>query len=64
MERRHVKHETSFEERFAEEADRHREQAKRVHGQERDDSMRRARQAETALQINAWITSPGLASPK
>ena len=26
--------------------------------------LRRARQAETALHINQWITSPGLTSPK
>ena len=33
-------------------------------GAERDKLIRRARQAETALQIQDWLNSPGLRSPK
>jgi hypothetical protein len=65
MERRRVKHETSFEERLAEQARRLREQAKPLPpGKERDALMRRARQAEITSHINEWLTSPGLASPQ
>jgi hypothetical protein len=65
MERYRIKHKASFEERLAEQAQRLREQAKTLPpGKERDGLMRRARQAETTSNINAWLTSPGLASPK
>ena len=64
MGRRQIKHETSFEERLSNQAQRLREQAKTMPpGVERDDLIRRARQAETASNINAWLTSPGLVSP-
>jgi hypothetical protein len=64
MERRRIKHEASFEKRLAEQARRLKEQAEALPpGKERDDLMRRARQAETASHINEWQTSPGLASP-
>jgi hypothetical protein len=65
MERRRIKHQTSFEERLAEQARKLREQAKTLSpGKERDALMRRARHAEIASHINEWLTSPGLASPK
>jgi hypothetical protein len=65
MERRQIKRNTSFEERLADQAKRLRERANRAsHGAEHDDLIRRARQMETTLKINAWLTSPGLASPK
>jgi hypothetical protein len=65
MQRLRIKHKVSFEERLANEAERLRELAKMVRpGVERDDLIRRARQAETASNINAWLSSPGLASPK
>ena len=32
-------------------------------GKEREDMMRKARQAETASQISAWLFSPGLQKP-
>ena len=32
-------------------------------GIERQRLIQRARQAETAFQINAWLTSPGLRAP-
>ena len=65
MERRRVKHKTSLEERLANQAKRLRQQAKTMPpGAERDDLIRRARQNETATNLNAWLTSTGLASPK
>jgi hypothetical protein len=65
MERRRIKQVASFEERLAELARRLREQAKTLPpGKERDGLMRRARQAETTSHLNAWLTSPGLASPR
>jgi hypothetical protein len=33
-------------------------------GIERDHLIRRARQAETASHINAWLSSPGAQAPK
>jgi hypothetical protein len=65
MERRRVKHETSFEERLAREAHRLRDEARALRpGSQYDDLMRRARQAEIASHLSQWLTSPGLASPK
>jgi hypothetical protein len=32
-------------------------------GHERERAVRQARQAETAIHINAWLRSPGLAPP-
>jgi hypothetical protein len=65
MQRRQIKHSTSFEERLADQAKRLRGRANTApHGAEHDDLIRRARQMETASNINAWLTSPGLASPK
>ena len=29
------------------------------HGREREDLLRKARQAEAAIHINGWLTSPG-----
>jgi hypothetical protein len=34
------------------------------HGKERDALVRKARQLETASQINQWLSSPGLQPPK
>jgi hypothetical protein len=65
MQRRRIKHTASFEERLAQEALRLREQAKSLPpGIERDQLIRRARQAETASRMNQWLTSPGLQPPK
>jgi hypothetical protein len=33
-------------------------------GAERDAMIRRARQAETASQLDDWVSSPGLRAPK
>jgi hypothetical protein len=65
MERDRIKDKTPFDVRLADEARRLKEQAKTLpYGLERDALIRRARQAETASQINAWLSSPGLAPPK
>ena len=57
MQRRPESHET----RLAEEAKRLREEAKLLPpGAQRDDLIRRARQAETGPHITEWLTSPGL----
>jgi hypothetical protein len=63
--RRRVKHDKTFEERLAEEAERFREAAARLSpGTAQELLLRRARQAETASHINAWLKSPGLQPPK
>jgi hypothetical protein len=50
--------------RLVEEAQRLRKEAgSTAPGVERQRLMQRARQAETAYQINAWITSPGVRAP-
>ena len=63
--RRRVKHEKTFEERLAEEAERFREAAARLSpGTARESLLKRARQTETASLINAWLKSRGLQPPK
>ena len=63
--RRRIKHIASFESRLACEAYRLRQQAETLRpGRQRDDLLRRARQAETAADISEWLSSPGLAQPK
>jgi hypothetical protein len=66
MQRRRIKHTTSFEERLAEEAQRFKEAAEKEPpgSTARELLLRRARQAETASRMNEWLTSPGLAPPK
>jgi hypothetical protein len=65
MLRRRIKHDLSFEERLAEEARRLRERAELLPiGQEREELLNKARQAENALRLSAWLTSPGLQPPK
>ena len=63
-ERRRIKHTATFEQRLANEAERIKTEAKELpQGKEREDMMRKARQAETACQISAWLFSPGLQKP-
>lgn len=63
--RRRIKQTQSLEARLSEEAKRLREQAKLLPpGAERNELIRKARQAETASQMNGWLTSPGLQPPK
>lgn len=61
--RRRVRHEKTFEERLAEEAQRFKEAADKLPpGTARELLLRRARQAGTAAHINEWLTTPGAAS--
>ena len=59
--RKRVKHLATFEERLAEEARRFREAADKLPtgSKARELYLRRARQAETASDMNAWLSSPG-----
>ena len=63
--RKRVKHTATFEERLAEEAIKFKEAAeKQPSGSTaRELLLRRARQAETAADINEWLKSPGLRPP-
>jgi hypothetical protein len=64
-EHQRIKHFATFDQRLAEEADRVREHAwKLKHGPEREQLLRKARQAETAAHISEWINSPGLQPPR
>ncbi|WP_354220614.1 hypothetical protein [Bradyrhizobium sp. F1.4.3] len=63
--RRRVKQTLSLEERLAQEAQRLREQAKRLPpGSEREILLRKARQAETGSHLSEWLRSPGLQRPE
>jgi len=65
MERQRIRHKLSFEERLTDQAQRLKEQAKKLPpGAEREELMRKARQAETAAHISQWVSSPGLQTPK
>jgi hypothetical protein len=62
--RRRIKQTHSLEERLAQEAGRLREQARQAApGLEREDLLRRARQAETGSHMSEWLRSPGLQPP-
>ncbi|WP_247988323.1 hypothetical protein [Bradyrhizobium sp. 186] len=64
QQRRRFKQTVSLEERLSEEAKRLREQAKVLpHGPQREDLLRKARQAETGSHLSEWLTSPGLKPP-
>ena len=63
-ERRRIKHTATFEQRLANEVERPKTEAKKLPlGKEREDMMRKARQAETESQISAWLFLPGLQKP-
>jgi hypothetical protein len=65
VKRHRVKHEKTFQERLAEEAARFKELAEETPpGTQRELYLRRARQAETASDINDWLKSPGLQPPR
>jgi hypothetical protein len=65
MQRRRFKSTLTFPDRLAKEADRFRDEAEtKPPGQERDDLLRKARQAETAAHIDEWLRSPGLQPPR
>ena len=60
-----TKQPSSFEERLANEARRCKEQARSLRpSQEREALLRKARQSEIALDVNKWLSSPGLKPPK
>jgi hypothetical protein len=64
MQRRRFKQILSLEERLAEEAKRLREEAKSLPpGSQREDMLRKARQAETGSHMSEWLRSPGLQPP-
>jgi hypothetical protein len=48
----------SFDERLRQAAQAAREAAMRLQGSQRDVMLQKARQAETALRIHAWLESP------
>jgi len=65
MARRRIKHKASFHERLAQEAQRLEEQIKKLPpGDDRELIVRRLRQVDIALNMNGWLTSPGLRSPE
>jgi hypothetical protein len=65
MQRRRFRQNETLEARLAEEAKRLREKAKLLpHGAEREELIRKARQAETGSHMTQWLTSPGLQPPK
>nr|WP_246754421.1 hypothetical protein [Bradyrhizobium diazoefficiens] len=64
VKRRRFKQIMTLSERLADEAARCREEARTLApGREREILLRRARQDETAMQIDAWLHSPGLRAP-
>jgi hypothetical protein len=65
MRRQRIDRTSSLEERLLDQAQRFRDQAKTLRpGRERDELIRKARQAETASHINEWVASPGLRPPE
>lgn len=65
MQRRRFKQVTSLEARLAEEAKRLREKARSLPpGAAREETLRKARQAETGSHMTEWLTSPGLRPPE
>jgi len=65
MQRRRFKHVLSFPDRLANEGERLREEAEKLpHGPEREILLRKARQADLALHVDEWLSSPGLQPPK
>ena len=63
--RRRVRHEISFEMRLLKHARETRETARRLPpGKKRETLLRQARASEMAVQIEKWISSPGLRPPE
>lgn len=64
-ERRRFKQDTSLKNRLLSFADEMRTKAFALPpGAERNDLLRKARQAETASHLDDWVNSPGLQPPK
>ena len=65
MQRRRFKNILTFPERLEQEITRLRTEADKLpHGTEREELLRKARQAETASHISEWLSSPGLRPPE
>jgi hypothetical protein len=65
MQRRRFKHILTFPDRLEQDAKALKEKAREMPpGKEREMMLRKARQVNTALHINEWLTSPGLRPPK
>ena len=60
--RRRFKQSQSLRQRLIEQVKRLREETRP--GVDRETFLRKARQAETAVHIDEWLSSPGLRSPK
>ena len=64
MERRRIKQTQTLKQRLADEVERLREEVRTLPpGRRRETLLQRVRQDETAIQIDAWISSPGLRAP-
>jgi hypothetical protein len=65
LKRRRFKQAVSFQDRLAEFAKKARESAELLPaGAEKDDLLKKARQADTALHLDDWANSRGLQSPR
>jgi hypothetical protein len=54
-----------LEEKWHEQAEALKREAEQLpYGREFEELMRKARQLETASQVNEWLSSPGLAPPR
>jgi hypothetical protein len=64
--RKRIKHQTTFEQRLAEEYRKFKEAAEQQPpgSMARELLLRRARQAEAASRMNEWLSSPGVAARK
>ena len=61
MQRRQIQHDAPLDQRLVEEAQRLRKEAKGTHpGIEREQLIRKARQAETAANMQKWLSATGL----
>ena len=59
------KHTTSFDDRLRKAADDARQAAEKLpQGPQREMLLSKACQAEAAVRLNRWLTSPGLQSPR
>ena len=65
MQRRRIQHHVPLEQRLIEEAERLRKEAKGTRlGIERERLIRKARQAETAANMQKWLSAPGPQGPR
>ena len=65
MQRRRFKNILTFPDRLSDFARKARERAEKLPpGPEKDEMIRKARQADTAAHLDEWVNSPGLQPPK